>query len=104
MPSPRVAEKQAARRDHILDHAASIVLEDGLDALTMERLAQALGVATSARYRTFSGRAALLAGLQVRAIAALAAEVDAALTAAPRGGISSRWERSRRSVCRCRST
>jgi AcrR family transcriptional regulator len=86
VPSPRVAEKQAARRDHILDHAASIVLEDGLDALTMERLAQALGVATSALYRTFSGRAALLAGLQVRAIAALAAEVDAALTAAPRGG------------------
>ena len=86
VPSPRVAEKQAARRDHILDHAASIVLEDGLDALTMERLAQALGVATSALYRTFSGRAALLAGLQVRAIAALAAEVDAALAASPRGG------------------
>lgn len=53
-----------------------LVADDGIDALTMPRLADAADVAVGGLYRYFSGKDALIAGLQVRAAEAFVAFVD----------------------------
>jgi TetR/AcrR family tetracycline transcriptional repressor len=50
-------------RETILAAAADLIARDGLDGLTMRRLAAALGVATMATYRHFADRAALVDAL-----------------------------------------
>ena len=77
--SARVQERREARIDVILDTATTLVVGGGLEALTLQRLAAELGVATSALYRYFPGKTELVVALQVRAIAALTAELGAAL-------------------------
>lgn len=79
--SPRIALRREARTDAILDAATALVVEGGLEALTLQRLAAELGVATTALYRYFAGKTELVVALQVRAIAALASDVEAALAA-----------------------
>jgi AcrR family transcriptional regulator len=71
----RRARKRQARRDQILDAAMTIVLRDGVDGLTLKGLADDVDAAVGAIYRYFSGKAALLAGLQVRAVEALDASL-----------------------------
>jgi AcrR family transcriptional regulator len=80
----RRARKRQARHDQILDAAMAIVLRDGVDGLTLKGLAEDLDAAVGSLYRYFDGKAALLAGLQVRAVEALDAslrDLDEAMAA-----------------------
>lgn len=63
-----VEERQAKRRQEMLDAAMAIVLEEGLDGLTIVHLAERLGAAVGALYRYFDSKEALLVGLQKQAI------------------------------------
>ncbi len=53
-----------------------VVTRDGLDALTIGRLAAELDMAAGAMYRYFSGKDALIVALQRRAILAFRAELE----------------------------
>lgn len=56
----------AARRDQILDVAARVIVQEGLQAATMERLARAAGVSKALVYTYFSTRDVLLGALLQR--------------------------------------
>lgn len=53
----------AARRDQILDEAARLLLDEGLSAVSMERLARDVGISKALVYNYFPSRDALLAAL-----------------------------------------
>lgn len=76
--TPRQARRQASI-ERILDAAEEIVAVEGFDALTMHRLAQALGTTVGATYRYFASKEALLAGLQERVFSTLAEDLGKAL-------------------------
>ena len=56
-----------ARREQILDEAARLTLEEGLYAVSMERLAREVGISKGLVYNYFPDRDALLAALLHRA-------------------------------------
>jgi AcrR family transcriptional regulator len=75
-PSTRLdrrSRKRAARTDDLLDRAADLVAEHGVDGLTMTALAEAADYATASLYTYFPSRSALLAELQQRALRTLGA-------------------------------
>jgi AcrR family transcriptional regulator len=72
-PVDRRSRKRAARTDHLLDLAADIVADQGVDGLTMTALAEAADYATASLYTYFPSRSALLAALQQRALRTLGA-------------------------------
>jgi AcrR family transcriptional regulator len=67
-PPGRVELKREARTSAILDAAMAILAAEGLEALTLGRLAKALGYVPAALYRYFDSKDALLAALQRRAV------------------------------------
>lgn len=69
--SDRRTRKREARRDHLLDLAADLVDEHGVDGLTMAALAEAADYAPASLYTYFSSRSALVAALQQRALQVL---------------------------------
>ncbi len=70
-PSPRVARKRAARRARILTVAMRLAAEEGLERLTVTRLAEELDYTAGALYRYFPSKDVLLAEMQRHAIGAL---------------------------------
>ena len=60
---PAVGRTEPLERDEILTRAMQIVQEDGLDALSMRRLADDLGVTPMAIYHHVADKPALLQGL-----------------------------------------
>ena len=68
MMSTRRQRKRQARQAQMLDAAMKIVVNKGLDALTIARLARSLDAAVGAIYRYFPSKAALLVALQIQAI------------------------------------
>lgn len=62
----------------------AIVIADGLEGLTLGKVAKALDVAVGGLYRYFSSKEALVAGLQIRAIERFASRLDAHVPGAPR--------------------
>jgi AcrR family transcriptional regulator len=58
-----------------------ILEADGLDALTLQRVAQALGLVTTAIYRYFPSKDALMAALQRRAVRAISEHFQSELAA-----------------------
>lgn len=71
-PTPdRRTRKREARRDHLLDLAADLVAQHGIEGLTMAALADVADYATASLYTYFPSRSALLAALQTRALAIL---------------------------------
>lgn len=64
----RRERRRQARRQEILDAAMRLVVEGGLDGLTMPRLAEELDAAVGALYRYFDSKDALIAALQAQAI------------------------------------
>lgn len=62
----RRQRKRIQKTDHFLDIAMNIVQEDGLERLTMPRLADVADVAVGGLYRYFTSKNALICGLQVR--------------------------------------
>src|SRR5687768_8022335 len=67
----RRAERRASRREEVLVAAMRLVSEEGLEALTIQRIASAIGASVGGLYRYYEGKDALLWALQERAIAAL---------------------------------
>lgn len=67
--SPRILRKRAARREQIEQAALEIIVSDGLEGLTMQKLATQLDYAVGALYRYYSSKDKLLAALQAQVIA-----------------------------------
>jgi AcrR family transcriptional regulator len=70
------------RREHLLDVAAQLVVEEGLDAVTMEGIAARAGVSKGLGYAYFRNRDELLLALYDREVRALDERVTAALVGA----------------------
>jgi len=70
-----------SRKDDILDAAQRIVATEGLDALSMRRLADEVGVKAPSLYKHVRGKDEVIAALQERALR----DFTAALASAPPG-------------------
>ncbi len=70
-----------SRREEILDAAERILSEEGIDRLSMRRLAEVVGVRAPSLYKHVADKAEVVAALQDRGLRALAG----ALAAAPPG-------------------
>lgn len=66
-----MAARQHARREDLLDHAAALCDEAGLDGVTASALAARAGVVPAALYRTFASLDEVRAHLVIRAVDAL---------------------------------
>lgn len=78
MTSPATAEAQrSVSRGTILDKASQILSEDGVHALSMRRLSQAVGASTIVLYTHFSDKQDILNELYLEGFARLQAELDA---------------------------
>jgi AcrR family transcriptional regulator len=65
----------AARREQILDLAELVLESEGLEALTMRRLAEAAGMQAPSLYKHWRDKDALFDALQERALRAFATEM-----------------------------
>ncbi|SFF80086.1 DNA-binding transcriptional regulator, AcrR family [Actinopolymorpha cephalotaxi] len=93
-PGPRERARAAFIRD-ILDISGRQIAESGAAALSMRAVARELEVASSALYRYFPSRDALLTALIIDAYAALADRAEAAQAKVPAGDFLGRW----RAIC-----
>jgi AcrR family transcriptional regulator len=82
--SPRVSRKRQVRLHHIVRTALALVRDEGREALTLQRLADGLGVTAASLYRYFPSKDALVAELQRSVIAWLARETRARIVRAAR--------------------
>lgn len=64
MPRPLIPD----RRDRILDAAEALVLERGFDAMSIQSLAEQVGIAKGAVYREFTSKQAILSTLLTRSM------------------------------------
>ncbi len=64
----RREQKRQAKRNSMLDNAMAIIVEGGLESLTIARLAKRLDAAVGALYRYFPGKQALLVALEHRSL------------------------------------
>ncbi|MGH4031265.1 TetR/AcrR family transcriptional regulator [Actinomycetota bacterium Odt1-20B] len=92
-PSPRTAVRGRPPKldpDRTVTTALALLDETGLDALTMRRLAEAMGVQAGALYRYFATKQDLLTAMAERMLAGLADPADghttAPMGAGPRAG------------------
>ena len=76
--SPHRQRKHRKRRDQILRAASQLVNRNGLDGLTIQRLASELDYTAGALYRYFPSKAALIAALEVHAIENISEHLDKA--------------------------
>ena len=72
----RRERKRQARREQFLDAGLDLVIEEGLDTLTVARLAASLDVAVGSLYSHFDSKAALVSALQRRALSQFLAELS----------------------------
>lgn len=75
----RTSKRREARTETILDAAMLLLGRDGVDGLTLQAVAAELGLVTTALYRYFPSKNALLAALQRRTVTALHARLRALL-------------------------
>lgn len=68
---PKRAQRRAEKTLRLLQIAMEMVVEGGMDALTMPGLAKRAGVAVGGLYRYFAGKQELIAGLQLHALGQL---------------------------------
>lgn len=73
--STRSDARRQAKRDALLAHALEIVVQHGLDALTMPELARQSDVAVGGIYRYFESKEVLIAALQADVVGELASAV-----------------------------
>lgn len=77
----RRARNRAARNRQITEAASAVLAEDGIDALTMQDVADRVDCAVGTIYTYFASKSALLAALQSNAIRVLADSHEAAASA-----------------------
>ena len=75
------------RRDQIIAAARDVLEEDGLDAVTMRRLGDQLGIQAPSIYKHFTGRDEILTMLQADAVAEFGKLLTRASSRTP-GGIA----------------
>ncbi|MFF3254877.1 TetR/AcrR family transcriptional regulator [Actinacidiphila glaucinigra] len=78
-----MAEHRSMQRDALLDAARSLLSEGGTEALSFPALAERTGLARSSVYEYFRSRAAVVEELCAVDFPVWAAEVEAAMEAAP---------------------
>jgi len=78
--SPTVSRRTPLSHDRVIDHAMTIADSDGLEAVTMRRLAAALGVEAMSLYHHVRGKEMLLDGLVDR----VASEIAKGISKLPR--------------------
>ena len=96
MPTPSPAEgvRELARhqmRAAILDTARRHLADSGAAGLSLRAVARDVGMVSSALYRYFESRDALLTALIVDAYDSLGQAVETAEAAVPRGDLAGRW-------------
>jgi AcrR family transcriptional regulator len=69
---------RSERREHLLDVAAQLILDKGIEAVTMEGVAAAAGVSKGLGYAYFDNSSALLRSLLEREVVALNTRVSTA--------------------------
>jgi AcrR family transcriptional regulator len=74
--SPRRQRKRAARQEAILKTALDLVIEGGLEGLTVHRLARELDYTPGALYRYFPSKGAVLAELQRQSLESIHQALD----------------------------
>jgi len=79
----RVAQKRELRSEAILDAASAVLEAEGLDGLTLGRVAAAMQLVPGALYRYYDSKDALLAGLQRRAVGQIGAVIEKAVAGLP---------------------
>lgn len=89
--SGRVARNRARRSAEFLSVALRIVAEEGLDALTMARLADEVDTAIGAVYRYFPSKGDLVAAIQADAIDQLQRSHDASVEPVVEALGAKRW-------------
>lgn len=62
------ARRREDKTEAILDAAMRLLVDGGLEAVTLQRVASELGIVTTALYRYFASKDALIAALQRRAV------------------------------------
>jgi AcrR family transcriptional regulator len=77
----RRTRRRLALRESILEAARKIVRDESLPALTMRRIAEAIGYSPGSIYAHFASRDALLAALCAEGLTALRAALEAAVSA-----------------------
>jgi AcrR family transcriptional regulator len=92
--------RRAAKTQRIVDAATAIVIEEGFDALSVQRLAEALDYTPGALYRYFSSKDAVLAEVIVGVIEAIGRELEEEAARHASAGpivvlvaVARRWER-----------
>lgn len=75
----RATDRRELRTEAILERAMELLEADGLDGLTLQRVAERLGLVTTAIYRYFPSKDALMAALQRRAVRVISAHFQAEL-------------------------
>ncbi len=68
--------RRTERRNQLLDTAMSVIVEEGIDALTIARVAERMGASVGGLYRYFDSKGAILMALQERAIGDLWAFIE----------------------------
>jgi AcrR family transcriptional regulator len=71
------ARRREDKTEAILDAAMRLLAEGGLEAVTLQRVAGELGIVTTALYRYFASKDALVAALQRRAVGTMHAHFTA---------------------------
>ena len=86
---PRRERRDAAvHRQQVLEAAARLFAERGVQAVTMEDVAQAAGVGKGTLYRRYADKGQLVLALMGTCVGQLQSDLDAALQAADRHGRS----------------
>ncbi len=79
--SPVRQRTRALRGEEILEAARDLVVAEGVEAVTLQRVAKALGYVPAALYRYYPSKEALMAALLGRAVAQLGSALQDAVTA-----------------------
>lgn len=77
--TPRIARKRELKSEAILDAANAVLVREGLDGLTVARVAAEMDLVPAALYRYYDSKDALLAGLQRRAVIRIGDVIQRAL-------------------------
>ncbi len=94
------AAKREVRTREILDAAMELVLEGGLEGLTIVTLAARVDAAVGALYRYFPGKEALVAALQTDAVEALRGDLERRLEAVEAAAAKARLTGPARALAR----
>lgn len=92
-PADTLSPTARARREALLDAAAALIVEGGLDGLTVDDVVGRAGVAKGTFYIYFPAKGALLAALQARYAAEMRDRQQAAVDALPPDAHEQRLDR-----------